>query len=94
MTVELSQWPLSSEGIRIIVPAFVQEYLAANPMSLECYPTAFGYYPKASGHRMFREHHADNLFMYCTAGRGTLEIGSQSLAVGPGDALLLPDHAE
>ncbi len=90
MTVELSQWPLSSDGIRIIVPAFVQEYLAVNPLSRECYPSAFGYYPTASGHRMSREQHADNLFMYCTAGQGTLELGSQSLQVGPGDALLLP----
>jgi len=90
MSVELSQWPLTSDGIRIIVPAFVQDYLAANTFTNECYPTAFGYYPNAGGHRMAREQHDDNLLMLCTAGCGTLELGSQSLPVGPGDALLLP----
>jgi len=90
MTVELSQWPLTSDGMRIIVPAFVQDYLAQSPLSRECYPIAFGYYPRASGHRMIRERHDDNLLMYCTAGRGTLELGSMSVQVGPGDAMLLP----
>lgn len=90
MSVELSQWPLTSDGMRIIVPEFVRDYLARNEFSRQCYPTAFGYYPSASGHRMARPEHHDNLLMYCTAGRGTLELGSQSLTVGPGDALLLP----
>lgn len=90
MAVELSQWPLTSDGIRIIVPTFVQDYLSSNVFGKECYPTAFGYYPNAAGHRMAREQHNDNLLMYCTAGCGTLELGSQSLPVGPGDVLLLP----
>ncbi len=90
MVAELSQWPLTSDGIRIIVPAFVQEFLAANAFSRDCYPTAFGYYPHASGHRMTRTQHDDNLLMCCTAGLGTLELGSQSLPVKPGDVLLLP----
>ena len=90
MAVELSQWPLSSDGMRIIVPEFMRKYLSGNEFARQCYPTAFGYYPKASGHRMARPEHHDNLLMYCTAGQGTLELGSQSLAVGAGDALLLP----
>ncbi|MFT5710860.1 MAG: AraC family transcriptional regulator of arabinose operon [Halioglobus sp.] len=90
MTTKLSQWPLTSDGMRIIVPTFIQDYLSLNPLSRQCYPTAFGYYPKAGGHRMSREQHDDNLLMYCTAGQGTLEIGPQSLPVGPGDALMLP----
>ena len=90
MSVELSQWPLTSDGMRIIVPEFVREYLARNELAKQCYPTAFGYYPAASGHRMSRPEHHDNLLMFCTAGRGTLELGSQSLDVGAGDALLLP----
>lgn len=90
MAAELSQWPLTSDGIRIIVPAFVQDFLANNAFSRDCYPTAFGYYPNASGHRMTRTQHDDNLLMCCTAGLGTLELGAQSLLVKPGDVLLLP----
>jgi len=90
MTVNLSQWPLRSDGIRIIVPEFVRDYLASHALSRECYPTAFGYYPSAGGHRMARLEHNDNLLIYCTAGYGTVELGSQTLGVGPGDALLLP----
>ena len=90
MTIELSQWPLTSDGMRIIVPAFMQEYLAGNALTNECYPTAFGYYPRASGHRMSREKHTDNLLIFCTAGRGTVVLGGQKLSIGPGDSLLLP----
>jgi len=77
--------------MRIIVPAFVQEYLAENALTKECYPTAFGYYPNADGHRMARLEHRDNLLIYCTAGRGMVEVGSQVLPVVSGDALLLPE---
>jgi AraC family transcriptional regulator of arabinose operon len=94
MTTELSQWPLTSDGIRIIVPAFVQDFLAADVFSRECYPTAFGYYPSASGHRMSREQHHDNLLICCTSGCGVVELGSQSLSVRAGDALLLPKGSQ
>jgi len=68
----------------------VRDYLASDALARECYPTAFGYYPSASGHRMARLDHHDNLLIYCTAGYGTVDLGSQTLIVAPGDALLLP----
>ena len=94
MTANLSQWPLPSDGMRIIVPQFMRDFLAENVLTRECYPTAFGYYPNASGHRMARQEHRDNLLIYCTAGRGTVELSGRELAVQGGDAVLLPEGSE
>ncbi|PLW70193.1 AraC family transcriptional regulator [Pseudohalioglobus lutimaris] len=85
-----SKWPLPQAGIRFITPAFMIEKLARHPLTKDCYPTAMGYYPRASGHRMLRERHDDNLLLYCTEGRGQLAAGGWSGNVGPGQIMLLP----
>tara|TARA_R110000823_G_scaffold119998_20_gene244568 strand:+ start:7065 stop:7949 length:885 start_codon:yes stop_codon:yes gene_type:complete len=85
-----STWPLPENGIRFVTPAFMQSELAQHPLTRECYPTAMGFYPGASGHRMQRQHHDDNLLLYCVAGRGHARSAAWSGAVAPGEALLLP----
>ena len=85
-----SKWPLPHAGIRFITPTFMLEKLARHPLTKDCYPTAMGYYPKASGHRMLRERHDDNLLLYCTAGRGRLETEDWQGNIGPGQMMLLP----
>jgi AraC family transcriptional regulator, arabinose operon regulatory protein len=85
-----SKWPLPDAGIRFITPAFMVEKLARHPLTKDCYPTAMGYYPDASGHRMRRERHDDNLLLYCVSGKGILEAGQFRAPIRPGQVMLLP----
>ncbi|MFV8818097.1 helix-turn-helix domain-containing protein [Haliea sp. E17] len=85
-----SKWPLPESGVRFLTPSFMVEKLARHPLTKDCYPTAMGYYPSATGHRMVRERHDDNLILYCTAGRAHLRAGQWSGHLGPGQIALLP----
>ncbi len=85
-----SKWPLPDAGIRFITPSFMIGFLARHPLTKDCYPTAMGYYPAATGHRMGRQRHDDNLLIYCASGRGSLTAGGWSGPIGPGGMILLP----
>jgi AraC family transcriptional regulator of arabinose operon len=85
-----SQWPLPADGVRLLTPGFVAERLHRHPLTRDCYPTAMGFYPAATGHRMRRDRHDDNLLLFCTEGRGRLMVSGQRLRIGPGDVALLP----
>jgi len=85
-----SQWPLPAQGVRFLTPVFMLETLYRHPLTRDCYPTAMGYYPHATGHRMQRSRHDDNLLFYCVDGAGRLEAGDQHCAIGSGDLVLLP----
>ncbi|HEY7775463.1 MAG TPA: AraC family transcriptional regulator [Kineobactrum sp.] len=85
-----SQWPLPAEGIRFLTPAFMLEQLHRHPLTRDCYPTAMGYYPQATGHRMRRPRHDDNLLLYCVEGHGRLSSGEQRTRITAGDLVLLP----
>ncbi len=89
-----SKWPLPEAGIRFLTPSFMIEKLARNPLTKECYPTAMGFYPEASGHRMQRRRHDDNLLIYCTQGRGRLKTAGWQGEVSEGQVLLLPQGVE
>ena len=86
----LSQWPLSTDGIRFIAPEFMRSYLAKHPLTQDCYPVAQGYYPSALGHRMERHQHLDNLIIYCVAGAGSIEAEGLNTAIHAGDMVVLP----
>lgn len=85
-----SKWPLPRAGVRFLTPAFMVEKLSRHPLTKDCYPTAMGFYPEASRHRMQRERHDDNLVLYCTAGKGRLTAGGWSGEIRPGWIILLP----
>lgn len=85
-----SQWPLTSDAARHITPGFILEHLQDNPLTRACYPTAFGYYPKAAGHKMTRAEHSDNLLIYCEQGCGFIRTPDFKGAVRHGDIILLP----
>ena len=85
-----SNWPLQPGAVRFFVPHFVVQTLAHHPLSQDLYIQAVGFYPKARGHRMQRSSHEDHLLMYCSAGKGTVEVAGQSAAVCKGDLILLP----
>ena len=85
-----SQWPLTPDAVRQITPGFMLTHLQANPLTRACYPTAFGYYPRASGHSIERNQHNDNLLIYCVEGRGHIRTLHFRGTVNRGDVVLLP----
>ena len=91
-----SSWPLPPEGVRFLVPPFIAEQLAINPLTQGLYPTAMGYYPVANNHRMQRPVHTDYLMIYCIAGKGTLMAeeasGTKRYRIVSGDLILLPPN--
>jgi AraC-like DNA-binding protein len=85
-----SDWPLSGQALRILVPKMVLSELAENVLSRDCFPTALGYYPDAQRHQMRRMDHDDYLLMYCVAGLGELSTADYQGDVGSGDLIILP----
>lgn len=92
-TTQTSQWPVLSDSVRYVVPEPSIQMLASHPLTRELYPLAFGHYRKAAGHHMHREHHRDNLLIYCTEGKAFLNVDGEPYTVGAGDLLLLPAGA-
>jgi AraC family transcriptional regulator, arabinose operon regulatory protein len=85
-----SQWPLSSDATRSILPKFIVNELAHSAISKDCYPIAMGYYPKAQGHFIQRQQHDDNLLLYCTSGSGHIHTEYFDGQINAGDILLIP----
>lgn len=85
-----SQWPVPRDSVRYVIPSRIIAELSEHPLTCDLYPRAFGHYRRASGHRMERKHHDDNLLIYCTEGHGHLEVAGHQFRVDAGDLLLLP----
>jgi AraC-like DNA-binding protein len=86
-----SDWPLPSAGLRFLTPHFLVELLRQHPLSEDCYPLAFGFYPQASGHQMRRQKHANHLLIYCVRGKGELWIDKTNWNIKAGDLIILPE---
>lgn len=87
---QTSLWPVPKDSIRYVVPAPIISLLSEHPLTRDLYPLAFGHYRKATGHHMHREHHRDNLLIYCTEGRAFLNVKGEPFTMAAGDLLLLP----
>jgi len=85
-----SGWPLSGQGIRVLMPPSVTKLLSEHVLSRDLYPLAAGFYPQATGHRMRRRRHTNNLIAYCADGHGELHTDTGQWPVMAGDLLLLP----
>nr|WP_165794798.1 AraC family transcriptional regulator [Marinobacter fuscus] len=90
---QTSRWPVPKDSVRYVVPEPILRLLATHPLTRELYPLAFGHYRKAAGHHMHREHHRDNLLIYCTDGKAFLNVAGTPYTVEAGDLLLLPAGA-
>ena len=88
-----SQWPVPRDSIRYVVPAPIIRLLSEHPLTRDLYPLAFGHYRRATGHHMHREHHRDNLLIYCTEGKAFLNVKGEAHMLEAGDLLLLPAGA-
>lgn len=85
-----SNWPLPVNGTRFLTPQFLQDMLRKHPLSEDCHPLAFGYYPEAQGHQMRRRQPPNYLLIYCVKGRGKLSIAGEQCEVAAGDLIILP----
>jgi AraC-like DNA-binding protein len=85
-----SSWPLPAAGVRFLAPSFLLELLRDHPLSEDCHPLAFGFYPQAAGHQMRREEHHSHLLIFCEQGEGELWVAGQRWPVVAGDLILLP----
>lgn len=85
-----SRWPLPAAGVRFLTPQPLVKLLANHPLSRDLYPLAFGYYPQAADHRMQRRTHETHLLLYCSSGRGELQLDGGHYAIAAGDVVLLP----
>ncbi|MGO1461115.1 MAG: AraC family transcriptional regulator [Marinobacter sp.] len=90
---QTSQWPVPKDSIRYVVPAPIIRLLSEHPLTRDLYPRAFGHYRRATGHHMHREHHRDNLLIYCTEGKAFLNMEGEPYTMEAGDLLLLPAGA-
>ena len=87
---QTSQWPLTEDAIRYTTPEFMLNFLQSSRLTRACYPTALGYYPSATGHKMIRKKHDDNLIIYCIEGSAKVKTDEYSGTIKTGDLLLLP----
>ncbi len=85
-----SSWPLPDDGIRFLSPPLIIEQLSQRALTRALYPLAVGYYPLAQGHRMQRQVQSNYLLIYCTAGKGTLQVESKNYRIRAGDCFCLP----
>lgn len=85
-----SDWPLPPDGIRFFVPDFIVRLFTKNVLCKDLYPLRFGYYPKARGHNMERDHHDDHLLIYCIDGEAELVVEGRHHQVTKGNLILLP----
>jgi AraC-like DNA-binding protein len=85
-----SDWPLPASGERVLLPQAAVAEMSGNSLTGSCHPLAFGYYPQAAGHQMWRPQPQDYLVIYCIEGAATLDWNERPLTIGRGDLLLLP----
>ncbi|HKL21382.1 MAG TPA: AraC family transcriptional regulator [Tichowtungia sp.] len=75
----------------VIVPANVIQRARELPLVSRLYVTHIGNYPKAPHHYVERETGAEQtILIYCTGGRGWLEMDHQRFEVRPGHLLTIP----
>ena len=67
-----------------------QEYVE-HPLVKSLYLTDVGYYPRAKGHfRERKEGIEEYILLYCTDGRGTVEIKGKKYLLEPNQAFCIP----
>ncbi len=86
-----SNWPLTEDAVRFIIPAPLLNILGEHPISRGLFPKCMGFYPHAARHHMRRSVHDDWLILYCVDGKATVRIDNRPYNVSKGDLLVLPD---
>jgi len=85
-----SRWPLTNDAIRFLTPKTLLDRLQDDPLAQGLMVTAMGYYPCAFKHAMKRQNHPDHILIFCTEGRGLLNIDNKTIKISSGDFIYLP----
>ena len=71
----------------IIIPTESFADYAEHPLVRTVYPTDVGFFPKARDHYRERKEGAEQyILIYCTEGKGTVEVEGQTFSMGKSDA--------
>lgn len=86
------------EGFRderyVIIPTESFAEYMEHPFVRSAYLTDVGFFPKARSHYKEREEGADQyILIYCTDGKGTIEVNGQKYSLGRSDAFCIPKGA-
>jgi AraC-like DNA-binding protein len=74
-------------------PADVLENVRRHPLGVGLHVICLGWFPKARGHGIERPRGLDECIMiFCTSGKGRLEIDGRRVVVGTGEVLLIPPN--
>jgi len=74
-------------------PADVLENVRRHPLGVGLHVICLGWFPKARGSGIERPHGLDECIMiFCTKGKGWLEIDGRRVAVGAGEVLIVPPN--
>lgn len=75
----------------VVVPPPVVSAALSEPITRRLVVTAAGYFPDAFDHARIRDDGIEeHIVILCVAGAGRATIGSQSVRIGPGSALIVP----
>ncbi len=85
-----SRWPLPTDGIRLLTPTFLISELSSHPLGSGPYPLAIGFYPNALNHQMNRHEHDNYLLIYCSSGKGYIDVQRKHLEITTGKLIVLP----
>lgn len=75
----------------VIIPTESFADYAEHPLVRTVYPTDVGFFPRAAAHYREREEGADQyILIYCTDGKGIIEVEDQTYYMGKADAFCIP----
>jgi AraC family transcriptional regulator of arabinose operon len=75
----------------IVLPVETFSAYASHPLVKRLYLTDVGFFPKAERHdRIRKEGIEEYIFLYCTAGKGTVLLEGETFTLGANDAFCIP----
>lgn len=77
----------------IVLPPDTKKVVTKNPLIRGLYLTAIGYYPKAIHHDRERKTGSQQyIFLYCTEGKGYVEISKRQYELAPNTYIIIPKN--
>jgi len=77
----------------VILPPAIEAHLAKFPLTSDFWYISSGHYPKAAA--LWRDRPqgcVEHTLIYCTAGKAKVKVGGKTVALRPGEFLLMPPH--
>lgn len=78
-----------------VLPSAVLKDFTFSPVVQKLHITDLGFYPHAQYHYVYREHGAPQwILIFCSSGKGTVKIGSNTWRIKRGSLVILPPDVE